>query len=256
MDILLYVLAGAGVGFIVGMTGIGGGSLMTPLLLLFGFPPNVAIGTDLLYAATTKVSGAWSHYRQNHVDWTIFRHLAIGSISSALITGLALGRYFEDADQYRSILTSVLGSMLIFTACVILLRSHIQKWATRVLGNSPGRTRNLTLLMGCVLGVAVTLSSVGAGAIGTAILMVLYPALASTRIIGTDIAHAVPLTLTAGLVHMNLGNVDFTLLGALLVGSIPAIHVSSKLARHIPDIVLRNVLASMLMALGLKYALF
>ncbi|MCY0966472.1 sulfite exporter TauE/SafE family protein [Parathalassolituus penaei] len=256
MDFLLYVLAGAGVGFIVGMTGIGGGSLMTPLLLLFGFPPNVAIGTDLLYAATTKVSGAWSHYRQGHVDWTIFRRLALGSIAAALVTGLSLSQFFEDSDQYRSILTSVLGSMLIFTAVVIMLRTRIQRWAAGFLSGSPKRIATLTVLMGVILGVAVTLSSVGAGAIGTAILMVLYPALASTRVVGTDIAHAVPLTFTAGLVHMNLGNVDFTLLGALLVGSIPAIHVSSKLAKHVPDSILRNVLASMLMALGLKYALF
>lgn len=256
MDILLYILAGAGVGFIVGLTGIGGGSLMTPLLLLFGFPPNVAIGTDLLYAATTKVSGAWSHYRQGHVDWSIFRRLAIGSISAALVTGLVLSQFFEGSDQYRGILTTVLGSMLIFTACVILLRTHIQRWSSRFLSGSTNRITTMTLLMGVILGIAVTLSSVGAGAIGTAVLMVLYPAMTSTRIVGTDIAHAVPLTLTAGLIHMNLGNVDFALLGALLVGSIPAIHVSSKLARHVPDHILRNILASMLMALGLKYALF
>ncbi|WP_028292875.1 sulfite exporter TauE/SafE family protein [Oceanobacter kriegii] len=256
MDILLYILAGAGVGFVVGLTGIGGGALMTPLLLLFGFPAHTAIGTDLMYAALTKASGAITHHRQGHVDWSILRRLALGSISAALVTGLVLDLYFDDADQYGHILTNVLGAMLLITACSIVLRGQIQRWSGKLLGGHPNSIAVLTVLSGVLLGVLVTLSSVGAGAIGTAILMVLYPALRSTHVVGTDIAHAVPLTLAAGLIHIYLGNVDFMLLGALLIGSIPAIQVSSRLAKHIPDNVLRSLLATMLFGLGLKYALF
>ncbi|WP_221797935.1 sulfite exporter TauE/SafE family protein [Oceanobacter mangrovi] len=256
MDILLYILAGAGVGFIVGLTGIGGGALMTPLLLLFGFPAHTAIGTDLMYAAVTKASGAWSHHRQGHIDWTILRRLALGSISASLITGLVLDLYFDDSEQYGHILTNVLGAMLLITAFSIIFRRGIQQWSGKLLGDHPARIAALTVIAGVVLGVLVTLSSVGAGAIGTALLMILYPALRSTNVVGTDIAHAVPLTFAAGLIHIYLGNVDFVLLGALLVGSVPAIQVSSRLAKHIPDSVLRSILASMLFGLGLKYALF
>ncbi|MDP2548307.1 MULTISPECIES: sulfite exporter TauE/SafE family protein [unclassified Oceanobacter] len=256
MDFLLYILAGAGVGFIVGLTGIGGGALMTPLLLLFGFPAHIAIGTDLMYASITKVSGAISHHKQGHVNWGIMRKLALGSITSALITGVILNQLFDNPEQYSHILTSVLGAMLLFTACAIVFRTTIQYWSNRLLGDNPARIGHLTIAMGVILGVLVTLSSVGAGAIGTAILMILYPALRSTNVVGTDLAHAVPLTLAAGLIHMYMGHVDFMLLGALLIGSIPAIQVSSRLARHIPENVLRSLLASLLFGLGLKYALF
>ena len=256
MDILLYILAGAGVGFIVGLTGIGGGALMTPLLLLFGFPAHTAIGTDLMYASLTKASGAWSHHKQGHVDWTILKRLATGSITAALITGIILDQFFDDAEQYGHILTNVLGTMLLLTALSILFRSRIQRWSGKLLDDHPERIGKLTIMAGVVLGVLVTLSSVGAGAIGTAVLMILYPALRSANVVGTDIAHAVPLTLAAGVIHLYLGNVDFMLLGALLVGSIPAIQVSSRLAKHIPDSILRSILASLLFGLGVKYALF
>jgi uncharacterized membrane protein YfcA len=256
MDILLYILAGAGVGFIVGLTGIGGGALMTPLLLLFGFPAHIAVGTDLMYASITKASGAISHHRQGHVNWSILRKLAVGSITAALITGVVLDQFFDDPEQYSHILTNVLGAMLLFTACTIVFRTTLQHWSSRLIGDNPTRIGHLTIAMGVILGVLVTLSSVGAGAIGTAILMILYPALRSTNVVGTDIAHAVPLTLAAGLIHLYLGNIDFILLGALLIGSLPAIQVSSRLARHIPENILRSLLASLLFGLGIKYALF
>ncbi len=256
MDILLYIIAGASVGFIVGLTGIGGGALMTPLLLLFGFPPNIAIGTDLMYAGLTKTSGAVSHHKQGHVNWSILKYLALGSIPATVITGMGLSHFFETSDEYGYLLTSVLGVMLLVTAVAILFRSHLQRWSAGLFEGNTTRLPVFTTLMGVMLGVLVTLSSVGAGAIGTAILMILYPALRSTHIIGTDIAHAVPLTLVAGAIHFYLGNVDLSLLGALLVGSIPAIHVASRLSKHIPEPILRNALASLLFGLGVKYALF
>ena len=254
MDILLYIAAGAVVGLVVGITGIGGGALMTPMLLSFGFPPHTAVGTDLLYAALTKAGGAYSHHKQKHVKWGLVKLLAVGSIPAALITGLLLHFFFSVVESYGPPMKNALGIMLVLTAIVILLRGRIQALAGR---SKAGRLAHLrphaTIIMGIFLGIFVTLSSVGAGAIGTAILMILYPALRGTHIVGTDIAHAVPLTLAAGLIHLTLGNVDFFLLGALLIGSIPAIHVGSHLSRYMPDKVLRPVLATLLLTMGLRY---
>ncbi len=195
MDILLYILAGASVGFIVGITGIGGGALMTPLLLLFGFPPNIAVGTDLMYASITKASGVISHHKQKHVEWKLVKLLAMGSLPAALITGYSLQNVFEDSESYEALLKSSLGIMLLLTAFVVIFRKQLQRFTMRSKSQSNEKARDLTtLLMGVVLGVLVTLTSVGAGAIGTAVLMLLYPALRSSHIVGTDIAHAVPLT--------------------------------------------------------------
>ncbi len=260
MEFLLYIAAGAGVGFIVGVTGIGGGALMTPLLLLFGFPAHVAIGTDLLYASITKAGGMVTHARLGHVQWRIVSLLAAGSIPAALTTGLLLMFFFTDTEQYSKILSSSLGVMLILTALVIVFRKRLQSLTAQLKSEQKverkERSGQLTVAMGIFLGVFVTLSSVGAGAIGTAVLMLLYPALAATRIVGSDIAHAVPLTLVAGLVHLGLGHVDFVLLAALLVGSLPAIHFGSKLSSVLPNKVMHPILAGMLLLLGVKYAVF
>ncbi|GAB3107387.1 sulfite exporter TauE/SafE family protein [Aestuariicella hydrocarbonica] len=256
--ILLYILAGAAVGLAVGITGVGGGSLMTPLLILFGFPYHVAIGTDLLYASVTKAGGVISHQRQGHINWSIVRTLAAGSIPAAIATTLLLKSVFANADEYKQILTSSLGVMLLLTSAVLLFKSRIQpkasphekKWLQ--LNSKP-----LTFVMGIFLGVFVTLSSVGAGAIGTAILLVLYPALQARHIVGTDIAHAVPLTLVGGVGHMIfLGNVDFMLLGCLLIGSLPAVSLGTKIGSRLPNHVLQPILAFILMGLGVKFALF
>jgi uncharacterized membrane protein YfcA len=257
MDILLYILAGASVGFIVGITGIGGGALMTPLLLLFGFPPNIAVGTDLMYASITKASGVISHHRQKHVEWKLVKLLAMGSLPAALITGYSLQNVFADSESYEALIKNSLGVMLLLTAFVVIFRKQLQRFTLRKKSQSSDKARDITtFVMGIVLGILVTLTSVGAGAIGTAVLMLLYPALRSTNIVGTDIAHAVPLTACAGLVHMALGNVDFELLFALLIGSIPAIQLGSKVSHHLPDSVLKPLLASILLFLGAKYAFF
>jgi uncharacterized membrane protein YfcA len=257
MDILLYILAGASVGFIVGITGIGGGALMTPLLLLFGFPPNIAVGTDLMYASLTKASGVYSHHKQKHVEWKLVKLLAFGSLPAALITGFSLQNLFEDSVSYEALIKNSLGFMLLLTAFVVFFRKKIQQLTLRIKSTNNEKSRDIsTIFMGIVLGVLVTMTSVGAGAIGTAALMLLYPALRSSHVVGTDIAHAVPLTACAGLIHMALGNVDFGLLFALLVGSIPAIQLGSKVSHHLPDGVLRPLLASILFFLGAKYAFF
>ncbi len=254
MEFFLYILAGAGVGFAVGLTGIGGGSLMTPLLLLFGFPPHIAVGTDLLYAAITKSSGVVMHHRQRTVDWQLVRYLATGSLPCALVTLVALKILFTDSSQYTDIITTNLGFMLILTSLVLIFKqkfnldqtpSFIEKYRSA-----------FTVAAGGFLGIFVTLSSVGAGAIGTAILMLLVPAMLPTRIVGTDLAHAVPLTFVAGVGHFLLGNVDFMLLGTLLIGSLPAIWLGTRLGRQLPAKVLQVLLATILMVIGLKYSFF
>lgn len=259
METLLYILAGASVGFAVGLTGVGGGSLMTPLLLMFGFPTNVAIGTDLIYAAVTKAGGVVSHSRQKTIEWPLVAKLAAGSLPASILTIIILNIYFDEPGHYQDILITTLGCMLILTSCVLLFKRKLQNLNSQNTSSERFTYRYrtpLTILMGILLGICVTLSSVGAGAFGAAILLLLYPAMHSIKIIGTDIAHAVPLTLIAGIGHMSLGNVDFALLASLLIGSLPAIHIGTKLGKRLPDKILQPALASILFMIGVKYAFF
>lgn len=260
MEFVYYVLAGAAVGFAVGLTGVGGGSLMTPMLLMFGFPPQVAVGTDLLYASITKSTGIFMHARRKTINWGIVGLMAAGSLPAALATTFLLSSVFSDAKEYAPLLTTSLGVMLIFTSVVLLFRNRIQRQShegsSAVLRSLQHHRSVWTVVMGIVLGVLVTLSSVGAGAIGTAVLLMLFPRLPSVKVVGTDLAHAVPLTLVAGLGHLFLGHVDWTLLAALLVGSIPAIYLGTRAGARLPDRILHPILVSILMLLGLKYAIF
>ncbi|PAV26998.1 hypothetical protein CF392_02335 [Tamilnaduibacter salinus] len=258
MDILLYILAGAGVGLAVGLTGVGGGSLMTPLLLMFGFPPHIAIGTDLLYAAITKSSGVFAHHRLKTIEWSIVLRLLAGCVPASLLAIFLLSRFFNEPGDYQGLLVTVLGAMLLLTSVVLIFRP----WILRHRGeNTDGAflvryQGPLTVVAGLFLGFAVTLSSVGAGAFGTALLMLLYPRLSGVRIVGTDLAYAVPLTFLAGMGHWHLGNIDWQLLGALLIGSIPAIQLGTRIARKIPNRVLQSTLAGILLMIGLKYTFF
>lgn len=261
MDLLHYILAGAAVGFAVGVTGVGGGSLMTPLLLLFGFPAHIAIGTDLLYAAITKSGGAVMHRRLGTIRWDIVLKLGAGSIIASIVTVIGIKYLFDSPDDYSALLTSTLGIMLMMTSFVLLFKRKIQceddtTASTGWRADLSKRAGAWTVVMGVVLGVLVTLSSVGAGALGAAILMTLYPKLSTIKIVGTDLAHAVPLTLVAGIGHMFLGNVDYGLLISLLIGSMPAIYLGTKVATKIPENVLRPILASTLLGLGVKYTFF
>lgn len=254
MEILFYSFSGATVGLIIGLTGVGGGALMTPLLLMFGFPAHIAIGTDLWYAAITKSGGMVAHHRRGHVRWPIVFLMASGSLPAAALTGLALFFFFQHPERYGALLQTTLGFMLVLTAVVLIMRNRL----SARLQTNRGVTHSplLIWLVGVVLGVFVTLSSVGAGAIGTAVLMMMFPALMPKEVVGTDIAHAVPLTLTAGLVHLVLGNVDFALLLALIAGSLPAIYVGTSLSARLPARVMHPLLATALLLLGMKYALF
>jgi len=250
-----YTFSGFLVGFIVGMTGVGGGSLMTPLLVLvFGVAPATAVGTDLLYAALTKLGGSWAHSRRGTVDWNVVKLLALGSVPAALLSIWLLKTMALDEKHTKDLITSVLSVALVLTALALLLKPYLQK-----LGRKPdGAVYELhahhlpgaTIFTGAVLGVLVTISSVGAGALGVVVLLFLYPRAPTAKIVGTDIAHAVPLTLIAGLGHAALGTVDFGLLGSLLIGSLPGIYLGSHLGVKVPDRVLRPVLATMLLLIG------
>jgi len=240
------------VGVLVGLTGVGGGSLMTPLLvLLFGFHPATAVGTDLLYASVTKSVGTAVHHSRETVDWRIVGRLAAGSVPATLITLAIL--YIEGTPGPRTagLITVVLGGALIVTAGAILMRTRILAWAApRLKGISNRSTARATIMLGFALGVLVSISSVGAGALGVTALLILYPTLPMNRIAGSDIAHAVPLTLIAGLGHWWIGSVDLSLLGALLIGSIPGVIIGSLLSARATDRVLRPVLAATLVLVG------
>mgnify|MGYP002135406376 CR=1 FL=1 len=255
MDIA-YTIAGFSVGAIVGLTGVGGGSLMTPLLvLLFGIHPSVAVGTDLLYAAITKAGGTLAHGLKGTVDWSVTRRLATGSIPASAITLLVVGNFFPGGiGGAIGLIKVALGIALLLTAVAIIFRKKIQDFALKHSEGreNPRRTATLTVVTGAVLGVLVSISSVGAGALGVSALFFLYPRLPTLRIIGSDIAHAVPLTLVAGIGHWFLGSVDWSLLGSLLIGSLPGIWLGSHVSTRVPDRVLRPILAGMLVLVGSK----
>jgi uncharacterized membrane protein YfcA len=248
---LVTTVSGFFVGMLVGATGVGGGSLMTPLLVLvMGVAPATAVGTDLLYASITKMGGAWAHGRRKNIDWRICGLLALGSLPAAAATLLLLNSLSVDADQYAIFLKKCLGVALILSAIALLLKDRLHALALalrRSSGESPAeRSRSATVVTGAIVGALVTATSVGAGALGVAALLFLYPTFAATRIVGTDIAHAVPLTLVAGLGHASLGGVDVHLLGNLLLGSLPGVYIGSQLSRKLPERILRTLLAAVL----------
>jgi uncharacterized protein len=252
---LVTTVSGFLVGLLVGATGVGGGSLMTPLLVLvMGVAPATAVGTDLLYASLTKVGGAWAHGRRSNIDWRICGLLAAGSLPAAAATLLALSQLSVDPDHYASVLKRCLGVALMLSAVALLLRDRLHAMALR---RSSGTTLEpsapiTTVVTGAIVGALVTATSVGAGALGVAALLFLYPKLATTRIVGTDIAHAVPLTMLAGLGHASLGGVDLHLLGNLLVGSLPGVYLGSHLSRALPEKFLRTLLASVLVLVATR----
>jgi len=250
----LYTLSGFVVGAIVGLTGVGGGSLMTPLLvLLFGVHPATAVGTDLLYAAITKSGGTVVHSRKGHVDWQIVGRLAAGSIPAAALTIYILSQLPKRSAELTHLISVSLGIALLLTACAIVFRKRIVAFALRHENSFVQRHLGpVTVAVGAVIGVLVSISSVGAGALGVAALFFLYPHLPAVRIVGSDVVHAVPLTLVAGMGHWWLGSVDWSLLGALLLGSLPGIWLGSHISARVPDKILRPILASMLVLIGAK----
>jgi uncharacterized protein len=248
----LYSLSGFFVGLLVGQTGMGGGALMTPLLiLLFGVHPATAVGTDLLYASATKTVGTLVHGLNHTVHWRIVTLLATGSVPATALTLLVISKLDLSGSIASGIIASVLGVLLLLTSLSLFFRRQFLAFAgSRLLAIEPKQTTVLTVMTGAVLGVLVTISSVGAGALGVTALLLLYPRLPMAIMVGSDIAHAVPLTLVAGVGHWFLGSVDWPLLTSLLTGSVPGIILGSYLSAHVPDAVLRPILATTLMVVG------
>ena len=249
-----YVFSGFVVGFLVGLTGVGGGSLMTPLLiLLFGIAPEKAVATDLIYASITKTGGSIVHQINRAIDWSIVGRLASGSLPASLATLLIFFYLGLDSAAVSALITKVLGFALYLTAAALILRPWLLRhYAHRFEGLSPEATRSYTILTGALLGVLVTISSVGAGALGVIALILLYPKAPILRIAASDIAHAVPLTLLAGLGHLLGGTINTSLLVSLLIGSLPGITIASAFAPRLPDTALRLLLAATLILVATK----
>lgn len=248
-----FVVLGLVVGTLVGMTGVGAGSLVTPALVLSGVPPAVAVGTDLVYAAVSKSFGALAHGMQRTLDLRLAGTLAVGSVPAAALT---IGVLAATGGHARSgMITSALAVALILTALALLVgRARIAAWAVgREARIAPNRAA-FTIAAGALLGVLVTVSSIGAGALGAVLLVALHPTMPAARIAGVDIAHAVPLTLVAGLGHLWLGTVNFTLVANLLLGSVPGIVIGSLLAGGLPDALVRRLLAFVLLYAGTRLA--
>ena len=252
----LFALSGFAVGALVGMTGVGGGSLMTPLLiLLFGVHPATAVGTDLLYAAATKTGGSLVHGYARSIDWRVVGRLASGSVPATVVTLAVLSQLNLDGEAARNLITLVLSFALFLTALVLVFGQPIVAlYRARVAELDPRRTALTTVLIGMLLGVLVSISSVGAGAIGVIVLMLLYPHLPMAKVVGSDIAHAVPLTLIAGLGHWMMGSVDWHIIVSLLAGSLPGIFIGSYFAVRVPERALRLILASTLFVVASRIA--
>jgi uncharacterized membrane protein YfcA len=250
-----FVLSGFAVGLLIGMTGVGGGSLMTPMLtLLFGIPPTVAVGTDLAFASVTKSAGAFTHRMRGTVNWHIVKRLCIGALPSAVLATLWI-KYFGAVNQeIGQIIRYSIATSVLLTVGALLFRGKMLTWVNanpekQLQGKALAWT---TIFVGSVLGVLVTISSIGAGAIGATLILMLYPRLTPAEVAGTDIAYAVPLTAIAAVGHWYLGSIDWALLATLLLGSVPGITIGSWFARAMPEKLLRGILATTLTGVALK----
>lgn len=256
---LTLTSAGLLVGVLVGLTGVGGGALMTPFLIFYGLPPAVAVGTDLVYAAITKTGGLFLHHRRGTVQWRIVGLLTLGSLPAAALSIAGLRHLAARGIDYEPLITSTLGIGLILTSLFLLFRSRASRCgAPAPLSQPPSTSCHIgicTVAGGALLGVLVTLSSVGAGALGAALLMVLYPRLRTVNVVGIDIAHAALLTTASGLGHVQLGTVDFALLGHLLLGSIPGIALGTRLGANLPELFLRRALGALLLSVGVSFSI-
>jgi uncharacterized membrane protein YfcA len=253
--LITYVVSGFAVGLLVGMTGVGGGSLMTPLLtLLFGVPPSVAVGTDLAFASITKSAGTFTHRLRGTVNWAIVRRLCLGALPAAIVATLALKSYGALNPEIGRFIRYSIAASVLLTVIALLFRARMLAWMNAHPSRQlEGRAQAVaTVVAGVVLGTLVTISSIGAGAIGATILVMLYPRLTPAEVAGTDIAYAVPLTAIAAFGHWWLGSINWELLAMLLLGSVPGITIGSWAARSVPERFLRGLLAMTLTGVAFK----
>ena len=249
--------AGFGVGLLVGLTGVGGGSLMAPIMILaFGIAPTTAVGTDLWFAAITKIVGGWVHGKRGTIDWQILRRMFYGSIPAALLTLVWLHKTNMLHNDSR-LMMKTLGVTLILTSIAAVFRKRVHAFGERMRGTRPIEFKRvqpaLTVVAGAMLGFLVTFTSIGAGALGAVMLLYLYPLrLTASALVGTDIVHAIPLTILAGTGHLFLGNVNFVLLFNLLIGSIPGILIGALASTYAPEKVVRYAISIMLVIVGVK----
>jgi len=252
---LSYIVSGFAVGLLVGMTGVGGGSLMTPLLtLLFGVSPSVAVGTDLAFASITKSAGTLTHRLRGTVRWDIVKRLCIGALPAAVVATLALKSFGTLSPEIGQIIRYSIAGSVLLTVVALIFKGRMLNWINahpekQLQGN---KLAAATMISGAVLGVLVTVSSIGAGAIGATLLVMLYPRMSSAEVAGTDIAYAVPLTAIAALGHWWLGSIHWELLISLLIGSLPGITLGSWVARSVPEKFLRVLLAMTLTTVAVK----
>jgi uncharacterized membrane protein YfcA len=256
----INAIAGFGVGALVGLTGVGGGALMTPIMvLLFGVAPHTAVGTDLWFAGITKIVGGWVHGKRGSVDWQVLRRMFCGSIPAALLTLWWL-HHSGGGQTHNTLILKTLGAVLVLTSFAAVLRQSVHRVGARLRSERPvgfkGVQPALTVVAGALLGFLVTFTSIGAGALGAVMLLYLYPRrMKPSTLVGTDIIHAIPLTLLAGSGHLLLGNVDFGLLGALLVGSIPGIVLGALASARAPERLIRSLISILLTLVGLRMLL-
>ncbi len=253
-----FTIAGFIVGFIVGMTGVGGGSLMTPILVLgFGIQPAIAVGTDLLYAAITKSGGVFVHHKHNNIQWPVVILLSFGSIPACLSSIFLIKELAVAGVNYDDLIMTILSIALILTAVFLFTQNRLHRLSEQeqfdaiTLLHRKYR-KPATIFAGAVIGILVTFSSIGAGVIGAACLCFLYPEFKTIQIVATDLAYAIPITAIAGLGHAYIGTVDYILLGSLLIGSLPGIYAGSHFGTFLPEKVMRPVLASMLLIIGVR----
>jgi uncharacterized membrane protein YfcA len=248
----LYPVLGLIVGLVVGLTGVGGGSLMTPtLIFLFKVPLDIAVGTDLIFASLTKIAGVAAHGARGNVDWRVVGRLVAGSLPASILTIVAVSQLKTHGTPYHAFVLPLLGGSLVATAAAVLMRKRILAGLSEKLDLNERVADKVATVVGIVLGIVVTLTSVGAGAIGIATLMLLYPKLPGARLVGSDLAHSLPLVVIAGLGHLRLGNIDYRLLVGLLLGSVPGIYIGTAFSKRLPETVLRHILAGVLLMIGI-----
>jgi uncharacterized membrane protein YfcA len=248
-----YTGLGAATGFLVGLTGVGGGALMTPMLILCGMNPSVAVGTDLLYASATKGFAIWRYQQQKLVDWQVVKWLCVGSLPTSLVI-IAILHALPNLQKLDAIIQHGIGFALIFVALFLVLKPRImRRFGSEAAGareTSSRRAQRLTVPCGILLGALVTITSIGAGALGVVMILMLHPRLQLNKVVGTDLSQALPIALCAAIGHMSLGHLDLRLLGALLLGSLPAVYLATKLATRVPERVARLGMAALLAGIG------